>query len=803
MFRNYLLTTIRHLSRHRIFSIMNIAGLSVGIAACLFITTWVHYERSYDRDIRNVDQLYRVLYERVSESGEKVQFASASPMIGLEMKKRFPEVMEFGRAFRVEGTLKAEDESFSEENMFWADPSFPVLLSFEVRESDGDSLLSEPNTALISESIARKYYGDGNPVGRTFQRDGKETFRVVGVFRDLPPNRHFKADILLSWINLEKQLGENIKTFGWIYSGFYNYVRLRPGTDPKVIDGKIRRMIEDELGDFMARYKLKIHYRLQPVTDIHLTSHFMHELGDNGNQNSVRFLYIIAWFIILIAWINFVNLLSVSFIRRWGEISLRKVMGARIRDLIGQFITESLVVNTGALLLALALFESLYPVFSNLTGVPAGYEAWRQDWFLQTLGIIFFAGILLAGSVPVWGILNRKLAASLRTTFTGSRRAVLLRKVLLGFQFFMAIILIAGTISVYLQLQFMHQKETGNDKTGIIVMKVPRVGGKDLLSLRESFKKEIEKKSFVRAIAFSSVIPGKSNMFNRGGIIRKGQDPNEGNNYRVTEADDHYMDVYSNVLLAGRNFDESRPADKEAVIVNLTACKLLGFNNPEDAVGERIIIPGQENTIIGVIQNFHQESPRTDFEPQIFRIAQRHSGYFSLKPESLANKKQMIAVLRKEFETYFPGNPFDYFFLEDYYNRQYRPEVRFGQVFGIFSVLALIITLLGILSLSAISAAQRSREIGIRKVHGASVRQILGLLSLNYIVLLVVAYVVSIPVIYHALQKWLSNFANRMDLSPLIFVVPVVTVSLFSLIMVLIQSRRAAGRNPAETLSYE
>ncbi|HYW94957.1 MAG TPA: FtsX-like permease family protein, partial [Bacteroidales bacterium] len=631
----------------------------------------------------------------------------------------------------------------------------------------------------------------------------KQPFRVVGVYRDLPPNRHFRADILLSFINWDKQLGENVKIYGWIYSGFYNYVKLRKGTDPKVIDEKLRKMIDTELGEFMAQYKLRIGYSLQPVTDIHLTSHYMHELGDNGNRNSVTFLYIIAWFIIVIAWINFVNLLSVNLIGRWGEISLRKVLGAGISDLIKQFVVESLIINLAAFILAVALFESLYPLFSNLTGVPSGFGIWRQAWFLGILVIILAAGILLAGLVPVWGILSRKLAVNLRNSFTGSKKAVFLRKVLLGFQFFMAMILIAGTISVYLQLQYLHEKETGNDKTGIVVMKAPRVGGKDLLAKRAAFKDEIENRPFVKAMAFSSVIPGKSNMLNRGGIIRKGQDPGEGNNYRITDADYHYTDVYSNVFIEGRNFSKERPADQDAVITNLTACRLLGYQKPSGAIGEIIMIRGLENKIIGVIEDFHQQSPRTDFEPQIFRLAERYEGYFSVKPDPSADRKEMIKSLQKEFEAFFPGNPFEYFYLEDFYNSQYKSEVKFGKVFAIFSILALFITLLGILSLSAFSAAQRSKEIGIRKVHGASMRQILVLLSMNYMVLLLVASILSAPVIYSALGKWLSNFSNRMEISVWIFIIPVMLVSLFSLIMVLVQSVKTARLNPADALVYE
>ncbi len=803
MLRNYFTTAFRNLLKNKIFSVINIVGLALGIAACLLISVYANYENGYDKNIEDIDHLYRVLYERVSETGEMVQFASASPTVGPAIKDNFPEIEKFARAYRLEGVLSKDKISFHEDKMFWAEPNFLDLLSFNMLYKSTDSLLYEPNTMVISEEIAHKYFGDENPTGEILRLDGNTAFKIVGVFKPQPSNMHFDADILLSYINWENQLGPNVNTYGWVYSGFYTYVKLKPGTDLKEINSKIEEFINEELGEFMTTYKLKIGYKLQAVADIHLTSHFMHELKPNGNKNTIIFLYIISWFIILIAWINFVNLLTISSIKRASEISLRKVLGGTSPQLIKQFLLESLLINSIALLLAFVFMEGIYPVFSRLTDIPLDYAVWQKAWFWQNIVIIFLVGTLLAGSYPIWGILSKKIVATLKSGFTGSKRAILLRKVLVIFQFFMAAILIAGTISVYQQLQFLKSQEVGINKSDILVIKTPRVGDEDIINQRRAFKEELQKYPFVKHVSFSSVIPGMHNMFNRGGIRRVSDEPTSGKNYRVTEVDHNFSNVYSNLFIEGRNFSEDYTADASSVVINLAASELLGFEKPADAIGEKILIRGIENIIIGVIGNFHQESPRLDFEPQIFRLAQRFGGYFSIKLASTNNLKEIQNKIENQYKDFFPGNPFDYFYLEDYYENQYKSEVRFGKVFGAFSLLALFITSLGILSLSAFSAAQRKKEIGIRKVLGASVKQILVILTKNYISLLLISFVLAIPVIYYALNKWLDNFANKMELSVWIFIIPIIVISVFSIITVLYQSAKAAKDNPVNSLRYE
>lgn len=803
MLRNYFTTAFRGLIKNKIFSVINIIGLAIGIAACLLISLYVNYELAYDKHVDNIDNLYRVLYERESETGEKVQFASASPTVGPVITEKFPEIEKFARAYRIEGILSFDNISFREKNMLWAEPNFLELFSYEMIYKSTDSLLSEPNTMLISEKIAAKYFDDENPTGKLIKLNGDQLFKIVGVYKSQPDNMHFDADVLLSYINWKNQLGENVKSFAWVYSGFYTYVKLKNRTQINELNKKIEDFINAELSEFMELYKLKIAYKLQAVKDIHLTSHFMHELKANGNKSSIIFLYIISWFIIIIAWINFVNLLTISSIKRSSEIGLRKVLGGTSPQLIKQFLLESLLINSIALLFAFVIIEANFPFFSHLTDIPKNYILWNKIWFWRNVTLIFLVGTLLAGSYPIWGILTKKIATTLRAGYTGSKRAIFLRKALVIFQFFMAAILIAGTISVYQQLQFLQSKESGINKSDILVVNTPRVGNEDIINQRKAFKEEITKYPFVKGIAFSSVVPGMHNMFNRGGIRRIKDESTTGKNYRITELDHNFTDVYSTVFISGRNFNEDYKAEANSVIINLAALELLGFEQAAEAIGERILIREVENTIIGVIKNFHQESPRLDFEPQIFRLAQRFNGYFSIKLADNKELKKNLKTIKKKYKELFAGNPFDYFYLEDYYKKQYKSEVRFGKVFGLFSLLALFITTLGILSLSAFSATQRRREIGIRKVMGASMKQILILLTKSYISLLIISFTLAVPVIYYAINKWLNNFANRMELNIWIFIIPIILVSVFSLITVVYQSVKTAKDNPANSLRYE
>lgn len=802
MLRNYLIAAYRQIIKNKFLSIINIAGLAVGIAATLLISHYTRYELSYDQSYTNRENLYRVLYERESENGDLVQFASACPAVGSVLKERLPEVIEAGKMYKTKGVLSHKETFLREEGLFYAEPAILDLLSYEVMKQNGSNLLKEPHTMVISESLANKLFGEADPLGKSLKLDGKETFQITGIFKDKAPNHHFTAQAFFSFITLEQMMGENYFRYQWIYSGFYTYIRTAAGVEKSEIDQQLISIVENELSDFMKQYKVRMGYQLQPVKDIHLNSHYMHELEANGNENNIIFLRIIAWFIIIVAWINFLNLFTINALNRSDEINLRLILGSRKRQMTAQFLFESLLVNSMALLVALAIIELIFPAFTRLTGLPSDLSIWQFSWFWWKMLFIFFVGIVLAGSYPVWGLFTRKITSSLRGKFSTSHSSKLLKKALVSFQFFMSFLLLAATITVFKQLNHLHAQETGFNKNNILVLKTPSVGSKDILQKREAFKEELSKYPFIRQVSYSSVIPGKHNMFNRGGIHKVGTDPTDAINCRVTELDYHYMDVYHNRLLAGRKFSREHPSDKNAIVLNQLACKELGFESPEAALGAAINFDGYVAIVIGVIQNFHQQSPQQAFEPQIFRLARRMEGYFSVlyQGHHLDELKEQLAL---RYESFFPGNPMEYFFLEDFYEQQYDNQTRLGSVFAVFSLLSILITFLGVLSLAAYSAAERTKEIGIRKTLGAKVHDVLKLLSSDYLKLMLLAFVLSIPVSYYALDEWLNNFATRTALSAQIFILPLLVVAVLTILTVVYQSYRTAIMNPAQSLRYE
>ena len=798
---NKISIALRFILKRKGFTAINVLGLAIGIAACLFITQYVKFHQSFDRQTPHFDRTYRVTYQRWNENGDRVEFASASPTIGTTMGSLFPEVELFARANKTGGVFAYNDQVYEEEQAFFGETNIFEILGFNILMGDADSCLSLPNQAVLSEAAAKRYFGTSNPIGKTLKHNGNENFVVTAVYENCPANLHFKPELFISlatYIKRDPQLFES----GWFYSGFYTYVRLAEGSDYKLVDKKIEEFIEREYGEFLAEYKTGLSFKLQPLRDIHLNSHYMHELELNADSNSIALLEIIAGFILIIAWVNFFNLSTISSLKRVKEIGIRKVNGASRTNLIFQLLLESALINFFAILLAVVMFELGYNSFANLAGLPVHTIYYNQGWFFQIMGLAMLVGTISAGIYSVTGIRGNNLSETLRGMIIGLKGNALVKKGLVTFQFAIAIALIAGTVGVFKQFILMQNTNLGFRLENMLVVKVPRVGDNTLRTKFLLFTEKVNEIPSVNGATYSSVVPGKPNMFNRGGIHKHGDDPNNGKNMRLTEIFSNYPEIYDINIIAGKLFTGNPAEDIHNVMLNQRGAQWLGFENMEAAIGSQIILEGQAKTLVGILYDFKQLSPKEEIEPQIFRFPERFQGYFTLQ---ISNKTadKTVREVERVYSSIFPGNPFDYFYLDEFYNAQYQHDRRFGLVFVLFTILSIIITILGLLALSAYSAEQRRREIGIRRVLGATPKNLIVLLSRSYLGLLIIASGIALPTVWYFLRKWLNNYATRVEVDWVVFVVPILVVFIVAFATVFTQSLKAATANPVDSIKQE
>ncbi len=802
MLHYYINLAFRNLRNRTGFYAINITGLAVGLAACLMITHYVKFHQSFDTYQPDSERIYRILYSRWSEGQEdKVEFASATPIIGQAFLENIPEVEMKGQAFRREGIFSHEDLVFEETRAFQAETDLLQLLGVTIVEGAKTGTLDKPGTVAISRSTARRYFGNQSAIGKTIYHDLNNLYEVVAVYEDMPANTHFKADLFLS-IETWKQQNPNLFQNGYIYSGFYNYVKLAEGADPEVVNQKAAEYVERTYGEALAEGEINMSFVLQPLEDIHLHSHLMHELELNGYAASINYLEIVAWFILIIAWVNFFNLSTIQAFKKLREISIRKVNGASRGQLILQLLTESAIINLMAVLIALFLFESFSLLFFNFADLPTNTPVWHQSWVYVLILIAFIAGTFSSGIYSVVNIPASHTTEVLKGTSVPIMGKAFTRKLLVTFQFMIAIGLISATTIIFSQYRLISKTPLGFSMDNMLVVHSPLV--RDSLSLAKlnSMKKELTMVAGFEGATFSTIIPGKPNMYNRGGVYLYGSKSTSGKNYRVTEADANFFDVYDIRILAGEPLRGNDEADKLKILLNARGAMWADFNSPEEAIGKKLVLENEVYTIAGVADNFHQLSPKEPIEPQIFRLPRHHKGYLTihygnLPPEKAREEVQML------YNSFFPAHPFEYFFLDDYYNSQNLEEKRFGVVFILFSGLVIVITILGLLGLSAYTAQQKQKEIGIRKVLGASSLSIFNLMFRNYLILWAIAATISIPLTWYLIEKWLDSFALRIEPHTVFFAIPVIVVLIIALLTVWVQSGKIIKMNPVKSLRTE
>ncbi len=821
MLHNLLLTAWRSLTKNRFFSLLNILGLSTGITVFLLVAQYVYVERSYEQFLPDPGTVYRVSLETYLNNDLVTRSAENYPGAGPAMLADLPEVQGFARLYNMgyknnviitNEDAKPDAIAFKHRRFLYADSSLLPMLGYPMAAGDAATALAQPNTAVISERYAKMYFGDEDPLGKSLRLQdddfNNELVKVTGVFKDLPPETHLKFDVLFSYKTLFSRFERALQRYdqSWQRKDMYTFVRLREGVDPASVEAKLPALVDKFKPDNAQRNQRDV-LRLQPMRDIHLTSNLAEEPETNGDKRIVDFISLIGLFVLIIAWINYINLSTAKALERAREVGVRKALGAVKGQLVRQFLTEAALVNLVSMILALLAVAAALPWFNGLSGLSLTYSYLLRPWFLLLMGGLWLVGTLLSGFYPAWVLSSFKPVAVLKGKLTNSLKGIALRKSLVVIQFVASVALIAGTLIVYDQLSYMMNRDLGVNIDQVLVVERPGIAPRDRNAFNSAvdvFRDELRKSPVVQGVTASGNIPGKQREY-KGNIKRYGAPDDQFVTVKFNGMDYDFLDVFKMRVLAGRNFSEDYTKDPDtSAVITESAARLLGFKRPEDAIGQTVTFPEFRWTpiVIGVINDYHQVSLKKPLDATVFYCSKYGGEFYSVR-FAAANAKQAVEDTRQAWTKAFPGNPFEYFFLDDYFNQQYENERKFGKLFTVFAALAVIVGCLGLLGLSAFTATQRTKEIGIRKALGSTEQGIVMLLSKEYVQLIGISILLATPLVWWIMSGWVERFPYHITISPLAFVVAGASVLVVALLTVSFQTLKAARVNPVESLRYE
>ncbi len=797
---NYFKIAARKFKRQKGYSFINIAGLAVGIACCIFILLYVQFELSYDTYHKDKDRIFRIAYENNS-SRTGISYLSLTPGgLASIITDNYPEVEYIVRINGRNSLVKFGEKIFYEKDFMYADQTIFNVFSIPLISGDPSFALERPNTVIITENIAHKYFGNIDPVGNLLSIDGRD-FIITGIAENPPQNTILKYSMLGSMKTIED---EDVMT-EWNYLSCFNFMKLKDNVKPDDFEKKISTLSHMYDREAIKKSGVTIRHFLQPLTSIHLHSR---TIGDTepGNPIYLYIFSIVCVFILIIACINFINLTMARAIKRAKEIGMRKVIGASRSQLAFQFLGDSCLISLLAFSLAILIVGSSLQYFSTLVGIEFSLS------FLFTPGmILIFAGLILftgiaAGCYPALFLSSLKPVKILKGTHTPGSGKSNIRRRLVVFQFAISIILIIVSVSIYRQIQFMKNKSLGFDKEQKLIF---RVRGMEFLSKNfETIKNEFLKHSSIsRATAFYYPPGFQSAEWGWGTFIERGENPLT---IQILPIDYDFINAYDIKIAAGRNFQREIATDEaNAILINKTAMKALGFNNPEEAVNKKIRRIGQGHTeianeleIVGVTDDFHYFNLKSEILPAMMLLHYRYFSVISLTLNT-ENLAETFSFVEKKWKELFPGKPLEYYHLDERIDMQYSTEEQTGRIFGTFTLIGILIACLGLYGLAAFTAEQRTKEIGIRKVLGASVTGVVSLLSREFAKWVLMANIIAWPVAYFFMNKWLESFAYRIDMGIGIFILSGLAALAISLLTIGFQTLKTATANPVDSLRYE
>lgn len=799
--------SLRSLVQNKIYSIINVLGLSIGIASFLFIMSFVTYESSYDSFLKDSQKTYRVAYSVYRNGEENIESAASVPRIGPFMKEVMPEVTDFGRLFPFEGNVRFRDNSFRETRIFYADPSILDLFSVSMLLGESKSALSSPDGVVISASRAKAYFGEEDPIGKTLILNGSDNLIITGVMQDLPENSHLHFDLLVSYATLNGQTrrenGQSRSEIDWGWYAFYTYIQLKEETDLKDFDDRLAEVIQAELGDVFEQYGYVQKFTLQPVTSIHLDSSLSKELEpqSQGDLQSIRLLTIISFVILVIAWANHINISTVRAYERSKEVRIRKVTGANRRGLFLGFLLEAFVINGISLLVGVLLFASSFSateilkasfLFNEFTAVQIGLLL-IAILIVSTLISGLYPALIASAFSPNDRVNHQPAIKKLKINF---RHGLILLQIIFSITF------VGSTIVIYQQFNLVNTEDLGFNQEDLFVIHAPKTAQD-----RESFgnsaqtlKGELKSISSIRNVAISTNIPGNTIVWARG-IKRQGETPDKFKTIHQLGVGYDYFDTYDMAILAGKNYRKDFN-DQSSLVINYSAINFLGFRSAKSAINQQVEIGRNTYKVIGVVQDHHQLSFKTQIMPMVFPLAPSIGRYFTVRHEP-GQYSSSLKSTKESFAEIFPESPFETFILKDNFRSQYQKEENFGKVFLVFSVIAIIIASFGLYGLSYYTTLKRTREIGIRKSIGASPVNIIKILLGEYALLTLLGSALAFPLTYVYLTHWLDNFSIRVDIGMEVFLSSLIIVALISLLTVSFQTLKAVNINPVKTLRNE
>ncbi len=791
MFENLIKIAFRVIRKDLFYSLFNIAGLTIGITSSIFLLLYVSNELSYDKYHENSENIYRVV-SHISEPDDAFDWAVAQIPFAPQVKEDYPEVLEYVRYIDAGRTLFKKDESFFyEEDVYFVDSTVLDVFSWKLISGNPEAALNEPRSIILTRSFSERYFGSDDPVGKSIETTEGELYKVTGLMEDVPENSHLKFSALISRSTLPRQMGS------WGSFGVYTYLLLPEGADYKQFESKISEMYDKYMAQIFEAMGIKIEYVLHPLPWIHLNSTFEAEPEPTGSKNYIYIFSVVALFMLVIASINYMNLATARSTRRAREVGLRKVMGSSRKLLVLQFLTESLLLTIISVLLSVLLVKLLLPEFNLLSGKQLDFSSlFDTKMVLSLIGIVFLLGVA-GGSYPAFYLSQYNPSKVLKGEVSSGYKKFSFRKILVVVQFSISLVMIISTWVVYSQISFLKNKDVGFDKTNVIRL---NLSTRDMVNQADVFKEALIANPQILNVGTTNTIVGEGSSKSIFMVETSEGMDERGVNFGA--CDDTFIETLGITILEGRGFSREIMADTATgVIINQTLAKRMNWDNP---IGKKVQIggsPDNENPVarvVGLMKDFNQTGLYNEVESYmlLFRLDNR---VIYIKIDD-SNIDSTIGFIEKKWKEVYPDIPLEYNYLEDDFNNQFEEDQKRGFILAVFAILTIIIAILGLYGLSSYTVEQRTKEIGIRKVLGANVSNITGMITKEFFILILFSMMIAFPIAYYLMKDWLQNYTYKTPLSIWIFVISGLAILFIALITVSFHTFRAGNANPVDSI---